>query len=73
MNKLFIVELNKKKLDSVRWNRYKHPKTGEEGYLAFIKVDTVKQGRNIMQIRRRYGKKDSQVSQNWMSFPFWKE
>ncbi|MFD2585555.1 hypothetical protein ACFSQJ_01360 [Croceitalea marina] len=73
LNTLFTVELNTKKLDSVRWDRYKHPKTDEEGYVTFIKVDTLKQGRNIMHVRRRYGKKDSQVSQNWMSFPFWKE
>ncbi|MDT0539768.1 hypothetical protein [Croceitalea sp. P059] len=73
LNTMFEVVLNEKVLDSVRWNRYTHPKTDEEGYLAYIAVDTVKMGRNVVNVNRRYGKDSLEVSDGWMSFPFWKE
>ncbi len=72
LNKLFIVELNQQRLDSIRWDRYKHPKTGEEGYLTYIGVDTLQKGRNTLNVKRRYGM-DTIKTTNWMSLPFWKE
>ncbi|WP_350291885.1 hypothetical protein [uncultured Croceitalea sp.] len=72
LNQLFIVELNDQKLDSIKWDRYKHPKTGEEGYLTYIGVDSLNKGRNTMHVRRRYGR-DTIKTTNWISLPFWKE
>ncbi len=72
LNTMFIVELNKKKLDSVRWERYKHPRTDEEGYVSYLGIDTLEQGRNTVNVKWRYGKDSLEVS-SWMSFPFWKE
>lgn len=72
LNEVFIVEINNQKIDSVRWDRYKHPKTQEEGYLTFLRVDSLEVGRHTLNVRRRYGKSDDRIS-TWMSLPFWKE
>ncbi len=72
LNEILTVELNGQKIDSIRWDRYKHPKTGEEGYLTYLGVDSLKMGRHTLEVYRRYGRKPEQQN-TWMSLPFWKE
>lgn len=53
LNILIKVELDKELLSDLRWDRYKHHKTQEEGYLTYIPVDTLKAGRHIINVSTR--------------------
>ncbi|MGJ8684238.1 MAG: hypothetical protein ACSHWW_06425 [Nonlabens sp.] len=48
LNLLLEVELDHQSLTDLRWERYKHYKTQEEGYLTYIQVDTLQKGRHII-------------------------
>ncbi|GAL75713.1 hypothetical protein JCM19275_1596 [Nonlabens ulvanivorans] len=53
LNRLIKVEIDDKLYTDIKWDRYQHYKTKEEGYLAYIKVDTLDPGRHVIRTYTR--------------------
>lgn len=73
LNQLHEVKINRLKIDSIIWERYKHPKTNEEGYVTFLNVDSLDVGRHILQVNKRFYWDSIVVKRTNISLPFWKE
>lgn len=72
INSLIKVKLDSTEIPALRWERYKHPNSGEEGYLSYIRVDSLDMGRHTMEVFRQIHWKETR-KQSWFSLPFWKE
>ncbi len=48
LNRLLEVEIDGKVYKDLKWDRYKHYKTKEEGYQVYIKIDTLDKGRHVI-------------------------
>lgn len=73
LNMLHEVRINRIKVDSIIWERYKHPKTNEEGYVTFLNVDSLPVGRHILQVDKRFYWDSTVNKLSNISLPFWKE
>jgi hypothetical protein len=72
INQLYKVHLNKQPVDGLKWMRYQHPLSGEEGYMTYIAIDSLEAGRQTLDVKvgNRYS---GSYSQNTLlSLPFWK-
>ncbi|WP_394748860.1 hypothetical protein [Spongiimicrobium salis] len=72
VNSLIKVKIDSTEIPELRWERYKHPKTQEEGYLSYILADSLNTGRHTMQVFRQIHWKETR-RQSWFSLPFWVE
>ncbi|PQJ32860.1 hypothetical protein BST92_13440 [Nonlabens arenilitoris] len=56
LNRLLKVEIDGHEYKNLNWDRYKHFKTKEQGYLTYIMIDTLKKGRHQINTytRNRY-------------------
>ncbi|MBF4984144.1 hypothetical protein FNJ87_07330 [Nonlabens mediterrranea] len=48
LNRLLQVEIDDILYEDLTWDRYKHYKTKEEGYITYIPIDTLHKGRHII-------------------------
>lgn len=53
LNKLIAVELDQELLKDLRWERYRHFKTQEEGYITYIPLKNLESGRHTVNVYTR--------------------
>ncbi len=72
INKLFKVKIDNKQLDNLKWTRYKHPLSDEEGYLSYIPVDSLNNGRHALVVKSSNRFTGSYGQNTVLSLLFWK-
>lgn len=74
VNDLFVVTLDNELLSALSWSRYTHPKTAEEGYVAFIDISLLSQGKHILDVDvNRLFNNGVLQQRDWFIVPFWKQ
>ena len=69
--KVYIDSLQTEKLT---WANYTHPKTDEEGYLTYIKINSLSPEKHRIYVKVRYDNDEEIfVEETWLTIPFWKE
>lgn len=67
------------KIDSVsypaHWYSYTHPITREEGYAAFVRIDSISSSAHDLYLNLLYDSKNYETLTytNWLRIPFWKD
>jgi hypothetical protein len=72
INRLYRVRMDDKPLDSLKWQRYKHPFSGEEGYLSYIAIDSLSKGRHAIVVKSSNRFSGSYGQNTVFSALFWK-
>lgn len=74
INDFLKIEIDSTPYEDLLWYTYKNPITEEEGYITYIKIDSLSKDAHKLEITVRY---DSQsrgsVKETWLRIPFWKE
>ncbi|MFP2994848.1 hypothetical protein ABN763_03010 [Spongiivirga sp. MCCC 1A20706] len=73
LNTMFTVEIDDQPIDSIKWIRYKHPKTKEEGYLTYLRVDTMNFKRHVINVSHKTRWNGKTGDRFYLSIPFWKD
>ena len=74
MNDMLHISIDDEPKRPLKWKRYKHPKSKEEGYITYIPIDTLSNSEHLLSVDVNYTSwNDSTTIANWIDIPFWKE
>lgn len=74
VNDLFVITLDEAPISNLEWSQYTHPKTGEEGYVTFMDISLLSQGKHHLDIDVQRLFNNGVLRQwDWFEVPFWKQ
>ena len=51
LNDLFNLKIDRERLENLQWYKYKHPQTGEIGFVTYVPVDSLPKGPHTLYLR----------------------
>ncbi|MEM6685165.1 MAG: hypothetical protein AAF617_05155, partial [Bacteroidota bacterium] len=74
INDYLKVYIDSNQVSEVQWAAYKHPVTAEEGYLTYLKIDTLTKNKHYMYVNIRYDlTAGGSQTERLLNIPFWKD
>ena len=72
INQLLRVEIDQSQINDIKWTRYKHPLSEEEGYLSYIPIDSLSKGHHSISVKSSNYFTGTYRKNMVLSLMFWK-